>query len=1725
MMENADVRLEKLVAEHQTMKALLQCPVCLDMLVNPARTKCGHVFCTACIEDYVAKRGKRGRVACPSCKVMGVTKRSLEADRSMAELVVEVRRLLQAEKEDTNGHLDFLEIRIVNKGARESGGETPGRSVGGKVIKEKEKPELEDKDMLDMIGDCEESEGSIDKNTVVSDSAEDAATVSSIGEMTELPGVKNPGKRRLARKKKEPLVVSTIKQAWNKQKVMQRKTYSKAPSTPSTANLSLQASQVLPGEELSGDEEYFEERRKRNLPKVATEVDKVGRWLGDSSTGEYVDLSSQPNPSQSSVSTPANKSSLPPRELPDISPLDTGITRTEPLPLSPLDTNTMEQASNKVSGGGVVKSKRKIQKQNHLWDKMIGKKTLTPSPMNSDTSVLSPSPTMSQVMPNSCQVEVNDTFDNLIESKKAPTAPGSLFCSQMSSLDDSLPALLSPGVSLNIINSLESDSGGSGEEVGSELNIEKNQFAKAGLEKNEKVPTISGDVTKSVSLSDLLAAEERAEKKGKGKKKVSWGDSEEKTDRRSLANNKKSPGWSKIGLVIGEMEAITSVPQGKYPTLSLSNTADKDQIEEGMEIEPVDSIELEEPNKEVEQVVSAAPAETDAADSFPSVISASVSSVEEKSYKVVSALCGTSSPGTHGGWASQEAGESREKMEKVGRLVEMEEERLASHEAEIARLGSESSGRRASFNLDISTCELERVSVPQDTADMVASIGEEGQERCSPLQQQIQAANDVNNIKCSEPVISTVKTNTKQSTSKAMKVSFSLVGRVRSSIPKPSRDKVVSFLQLGRLATPTITTSSLPSLRDILAKTSSATSELGDPGTTPQPRKAVAQWLRNIHTPDSMDSGATPARGLETTTDMGIQTSQSLAPEIDRNNVDEKQEYEATRVLEDEMDVADNFEDTVSMSKDVIQEEEHNTNSNESTVESDSNDTEAEHVIKVAATENPSCSPPPTLSTLLQTHLATISPPPPLSSRRNARLGRKKGKTEQSDPFQDPVPGTSGVQKRSTRSKSRIAGKENKEEGEVPINQSTDNVPVSASFYEDVDNMHENVDIGENNSQVASSCPDSQTGDKWVINMTEESNELPDIDRDDGDKTRQPFMASILGTESGLYSQDKETEEEELERVARMQFEEENVRNEGSPGKKRGRMDVEDTDDDSPAKQPRKKKVRRIESDDDSSQDVERSLERKSNSSNRSSIKKTARGTAFENTFQGERIGFVSSQVIEVIDSQENRNTANDDDWTEEDMELPLVCPPASQGTQSKSLLDSPSTIPANISRSSSCSISSLTSDSEPDQRTTQEIKRDLALAEKRASKLRSDMHLNVEVLGSQAFFQDITTNIQAVDTLPSLQDTESMGLNDARQIEDTEPMECAVEKGDINETTTCVPDTEAILGSEDVETEALVRDTKVVDSSNLPQEIIDKDKSNIPMGIKGKSNSTVPDSDDDLFSQTPENQHSKSLGGKEVLSSVLESIEEETSQIIKPTCKVVSVDTSNWKFVTSNLISAVRKVVPQFIASLQCKGLVGKVDDTVTHIIVSTGEELEAQRTLKYLQGVASGVMIVSHLWVEACMVDRSNLGKAENWEVTDEELMGANGPWRARKRREEGREPLLSGFQFLVDGELDGLDKSSVEDLLTRAGARSVPDKNAFSYTSEVTRLVLVDSTAAIGAKLVGKLLKTYRLAMVDKDWLLDTIGGHCVRSILGYTLATVQKEDLERVGYSGALVEETR
>ena len=96
-----------------------------------------------------------------------------------------------------------------------------------------------------------------------------------------------------------------------------------------------------------------------------------------------------------------------------------------------------------------------------------------------------------------------------------------------------------------------------------------------------------------------------------------------------------------------------------------------------------------------------------------------------------------------------------------------------------------------------------------------------------------------------------------------------------------------------------------------------------------------------------------------------------------------------------------------------------------------------------------------------------------------------------------------------------------------------------------------------------------------------------------------------------------------------------------------------------------------------------------------------------------------------------------------------------------------------------------------------------------------------------------------------------------------------------------------------------------------------------------------------------------------------------------------------------------------------------------MTHLLVRTDENLETVRTLKYLQAVASGIMVVSESWMKACQLNRTNLAKAEQWEARDEELGGEEGSRKSREAKARGEGPLLKGFEVLLREELEGLGR----------------------------------------------------------------------------------------------------
>ena len=186
----------------------------------------------------------------------------------------------------------------------------------------------------------------------------------------------------------------------------------------------------------------------------------------------------------------------------------------------------------------------------------------------------------------------------------------------------------------------------------------------------------------------------------------------------------------------------------------------------------------------------------------------------------------------------------------------------------------------------------------------------------------------------------------------------------------------------------------------------------------------------------------------------------------------------------------------------------------------------------------------------------------------------------------------------------------------------------------------------------------------------------------------------------------------------------------------------------------------------------------------------------------------------------------------------------------------------------------------------------------------------------------------------------------------------------------------------------------------------------------------------------------------------------------------------------------------------------------------MNTDDNLQTPRTLKYLQAVASGLLIVSFSWVEACLEDRGRLAIAEEWEVSDLE-MEENGPCRSRMRREQKRRPLLAGFEVFTEGDIENLTKPVFNDLLTRVGARRVHSLSSFSFTRDIIRIIIINSVEVYGLQNTLKRLKKERIAVVEKEWLLDTIASHTVQPLLTYMTQGIEEEMLVKAGYSYPLV----
>ena len=59
--EPENVVMKEAARWHVDLKKAFSCTICLEFRINSVSTKCQHSFCRKCIEEWIERKGTRGR--------------------------------------------------------------------------------------------------------------------------------------------------------------------------------------------------------------------------------------------------------------------------------------------------------------------------------------------------------------------------------------------------------------------------------------------------------------------------------------------------------------------------------------------------------------------------------------------------------------------------------------------------------------------------------------------------------------------------------------------------------------------------------------------------------------------------------------------------------------------------------------------------------------------------------------------------------------------------------------------------------------------------------------------------------------------------------------------------------------------------------------------------------------------------------------------------------------------------------------------------------------------------------------------------------------------------------------------------------------------------------------------------------------------------------------------------------------------------------------------------------------------------------------------------------------------------------------------------------------------------------------------------------------------------------------------------------------------------------
>ncbi|XP_053974472.1 breast cancer type 1 susceptibility protein homolog isoform X1 [Hylaeus volcanicus] len=217
--------------------------------------------------------------------------------------------------------------------------------------------------------------------------------------------------------------------------------------------------------------------------------------------------------------------------------------------------------------------------------------------------------------------------------------------------------------------------------------------------------------------------------------------------------------------------------------------------------------------------------------------------------------------------------------------------------------------------------------------------------------------------------------------------------------------------------------------------------------------------------------------------------------------------------------------------------------------------------------------------------------------------------------------------------------------------------------------------------------------------------------------------------------------------------------------------------------------------------------------------------------------------------------------------------------------------------------------------------------------------------------------------------------------------------------------------------------------------------------------------------------------------------------------------------FVCSGLESSRIELVRK-LASMVNARYVTQFNPDVTHVIVKTNKENNgANKTLKYLQGIAHRKWIVGDQWVVDSLNEKKLINE-ERYEAVDNGTLEA-GPRKSRLREKD----LFEGFVFLCIGPYSDVSVEQYQELLRATGATVVRSLDALAAEKRKLKIIVIQ--ADVYSYEIIEWYKKARAVPVVHEWVVECISQYKLISLYPY-LQELSQQDVLALGYPEFLVE---